>query len=89
MTKGWMAVTIAVGAAAMSGCTTMTTDATGRPIAVTKVAPAGPAETAVLLAQARATEVDGRLHSIIALDPTAVAQARALDAGGRAGPLVG
>ena len=89
MTKGWKTFAAAVAAVAISGCTTMTTDATGRPVAVAKAPPAGPAETAVLLAQARAAELDGRLHSIIALDPTAIAQARTIDAGSRAGQLVG
>ncbi|MEO5810370.1 MAG: amidase family protein, partial [Sphingomicrobium sp.] len=50
---------------------------------------AGPAVRAVVAATARAAAIDGRLHSIIALDPTAMAQAQAVDASGRSGPLAG
>jgi amidase len=47
------------------------------------------AEYATAGAIARARAVDGQIHSIIALDPTALAQARAIDASGRRGPLAG
>ena len=47
------------------------------------------AEYATIGAINRARAVDGGLHSIIALDPTALDRARAIDAVGRRGPLVG
>ena len=40
----------------------------------------GPAEYATIGAIARAQAVEARLHSIIAIDPTAIAQAQAIDA---------
>jgi amidase len=49
----------------------------------------GPAERETANAIARARAVDGRLHSIIAIDPTAIAQARAVDAAGDRGALAG
>ena len=49
----------------------------------------GPAERETRSAIARAAAIDGRLHSIIALDPTAIDQARAIDAAGKAGALAG
>ncbi len=55
----------------------------------TMPAKAGPAVRAVVAATARAAAIDGRLHSIIALDPTAMGQAQAVDASGRSGPLAG
>ncbi|MEQ7874142.1 amidase [Sphingomonas sp. ASV193] len=51
---------------------------------------AGPAERETANAIARARQVDGKLHSIIALDPTAIDQARRIDAAGAAAlPLRG
>jgi amidase len=47
------------------------------------------AEYRTVGAIARARAVDGQLHSIIALDPTAIAQARAIDGGPRRGALGG
>ena len=47
------------------------------------------AEYQTLGAIARARAVDGQLNSIIALDPTAIAQARAIDQRGAQGPLAG
>jgi amidase len=47
------------------------------------------AEQATIGAIARARAIDGQIHSIIALDPTAIAQARAIDRRGAAGPLAG
>ena len=52
-------------------------------------APIGAAVAAVREAQMRAADVDGQLHSIIALDPTAEDQARAIDAPAGRGPLRG
>ncbi len=49
----------------------------------------GPAEYATRGAIARAQAIDARLHSIIAIDPTAIGQAQAIDARGLRGPLVG
>ncbi len=70
------------------GCTVATGPGQGHPGLVLS-SNAGPAERAVAAATARAAAIDGRLHSIIAIDPTAMAQARAIDASGRTGPLVG
>lgn len=49
----------------------------------------GPAEINVNGALERIARIDGQLHSVIAVDPTAVAQARAVDAGTERGPLAG
>ena len=49
----------------------------------------GTAEYATIGAINRARAIDGRLRSIIALDPTAIAQARAVDQRGLTGPLAG
>jgi len=52
--------------------------------------PQGPAETATAQAIARAQRLDPQLGSIIALDPTAMEQARRVDASGSGGgPLAG
>jgi len=50
---------------------------------------AGPAEVHVQTALGRIAAVDPQLHSVIAIDPTAVEQARAVDAGNLRGPLAG
>ena len=50
---------------------------------------AGPAEINVQTALGRIAAVDPQLHSVIAIDPTAVEQARAVDAGNLRGPLAG
>jgi len=49
----------------------------------------GPAETNVQTALARIAQVDPVLHSVIAVDPTAVDQARVVDSGRLRGPLAG
>src|SRR6478735_10443317 len=52
--------------------------------------PQGPAETATAQAIARAQRLDPQLGSIIALDPTAMEQARLVDSSGSGGgPLAG
>jgi amidase len=51
--------------------------------------PIGPAETNVQTALERIARIDPQLHSVIAVDPTAPAQARAVDAGKLRGPLAG
>ena len=66
----------------------------GRWIALVAVAIAGSAgaqtaERATLGALARARAIDGQLRSIIAIDPTAIAQARGIDQRGARGPLAG
>ena len=48
-----------------------------------------PAEANVRAALDRIERIDPRLHSIIAIDPTAIDQARAIDAGNLRGPLAG
>ena len=50
---------------------------------------AGPAQAATAAAIARVQRIDPQLHSVIALDPTAMAQAQRVDAGGQRGPLAG
>ena len=59
------------------------------PSASTAAQSMGPAETNVQTALARVAAVDPLLHSVIALDPTAVDQARAIDSGSLRGPLAG
>ena len=48
----------------------------------------GRAEVAPATAIARIGQIDPQLHSVIAVDPTAISQARAFDASGRPGGLV-
>src|SRR4029079_11355608 len=49
----------------------------------------GPAEVNVRTALDRIAAVSPRLHSVIAIDPTAIDQARSADAGTLRGPLAG
>jgi len=58
-------------------------------VAVAGSAGAQTAERETLGALARARAIDGQLHSIIAIDPTAIAQARAVDQRRASGPLAG
>src|SRR5690349_19404950 len=51
--------------------------------------PAGPAETNTRTALERIARIDPRLHSVLAVDPTAIDQARRVDASGLRGPLAG
>jgi amidase len=51
--------------------------------------PVGPAQAATAAAITRVQQVDSLLHSVIALDPTAMAQAQRVDASGTHGPLAG
>ena len=51
--------------------------------------PAGPSQVNVQSALSRIAAVDPQLHSIIAVDPTAMEQARKVDASGLRGPLAG
>jgi amidase len=51
--------------------------------------PAGPSETNVRSALDRIQNIDPKLHSVLAVDPTAVDQARRVDAGNLRGPLAG
>lgn len=50
---------------------------------------AGPAQAATAAAIERVQRIDPQLHSVIALDPTAMAQAQRVDASGTRGPLAG
>ena len=50
---------------------------------------AGPAENATRAAIARVQRIDPAIHSVLAIDPTAIAQARRIDAAGQRGPLAG
>ncbi len=55
-----------------------------------QTAPAvGPAEAATLAAIERIRSIDPQLNAVIAIDPTAIAQARRVDAGVVRGPLAG
>src|SRR5439155_15918623 len=49
----------------------------------------GPAEINTIVALGRIAQVDPQLHSVIAIDPTAIDQARRIDAGNLRGPLAG
>src|SRR3954452_5527371 len=49
----------------------------------------GPAEVATSQAIARVQRIDRRLGAVIALDPTALEQARRVDSAGKSGPLAG
>ena len=80
---------VAVAALAMTGGCTVAAGAGQIRPGTTQSATAGSAEREVAAAIARAAAIDPQLHSIIALDPTARAQARAIDASGRSGPLAG
>jgi len=51
--------------------------------------PAGPAETNTRMALERIARIDPRLHSVLAVDPTAIDQARRVDTSTLRGPLVG
>ena len=51
--------------------------------------PAGPAQTNVRAALGRIAAIDRQLHSVIAVEPTAIDQARAADARWLNGPLAG
>jgi len=51
--------------------------------------PAGPAQTNVQTALDRIATIDPQLRSVLAVDPTAMDQARAVDAGALRGPLAG
>ena len=50
---------------------------------------APPAETNTRMALERVARIDPQLHSVIAVDPTAIDQARRVDAGNFRGPLAG
>jgi len=49
----------------------------------------GPAEVNTRMALERIARIDPQLHSVIAVDPTAIEQARRVDAGNLRGPLAG
>src|SRR5690349_9579386 len=49
----------------------------------------GPAEANVRAALSRIAAIDPQLHSVIAVDPSAIAQAQAVDRGNLRGPLAG
>jgi amidase len=51
--------------------------------------PAGPAETNTRTALERIARIDPQLHSVLAVDPTAIDQARRVDASSLRGPLAG
>ncbi len=57
--------------------------------AVASAQPAGPAQQNVQAALDRIARIDPQLHAVIAVDPTAMDQAKAVDAGMKRGPLAG
>jgi amidase len=84
------------GALALAGCATGTPEAQVPPAGPgwTVYAPgAGPAqgeaELRTIAALDAISKIDPQLHSIIAVDPTALDHARRIDASGRKGPLAG
>jgi amidase len=75
----------------LAGCASVQQPEAGLtvPPAVTDPAPQGPAELATTAAIARIQAIDGQLNSVIALNLTAIEQARRVDQEGLAGPLSG
>ncbi|WP_265569478.1 amidase [Sphingomicrobium nitratireducens] len=65
----------------LAGCAT-------QPLDAAQHAP-GNAERETAAALSRAAAIEPRINAIIALDPTAIEQARAIDRSGESGPLVG
>jgi amidase len=97
MRKRWIS---AVAAAALTGAGAAPSLAASPPpgvdpgaAAAPAVSPVGravlPAEANVRAALERIARIDPELHSVIATDPTAIEQARAVDAGAIRGPLAG
>lgn len=87
-------IIVLAGLAALAGCTT--DQAMGSSAAPVSVAPPpgviatkGPAEVATEQAIERARQIDPTINSVLAIDPTAIDQARGVDLGGGRGPLVG
>ena len=95
--NNWIAIVCAM--AAIGGCATAP-QGPSQAIAPTNISAAatnipapviaaGPAEAATLAAIARIQQIDPSLGSVLAIDPTAIDQARHVDAQGRRGPLAG
>src|SRR4029453_6551775 len=61
----------------------------GSSVAAQAVPQAGPAETNVRVSLGRIARIDPQLRSVIAVDPSAMDQARRVDASGSRGPLAG
>ena len=61
----------------------------GSSLAAQTVPQAGPAETNVRVSLGRIARIDPQLRSVIAVDPSAIDQARRVDASGSRGPLAG
>ena len=59
------------------------------PVSTAPLAPLGPVQAQTAAAIDRIRTIDPQLHSVIAVDPTAMEQAAELDARGAAGPLAG
>lgn len=77
-----------------AGCATAT-NPPGQPVAQAPIGPptpaaaSGPAESATAAAIARIDRLNPLLHAVIAVDPSAIQQARAVDASPARGPLAG
>lgn len=95
MRKGLFAVAVACSAGAASAQTSPPPGVdlgTTPPMAMhtqQPIASSAPAQTNVAVALGRIAHIDPVLHSVIAVDPTAMQQARAVDANGARGPLAG
>ena len=72
---------------ALLGCSARVVDL--RATAPAQIAAAGPSEAATLAAIERVRRIDPAVGSVIALDPTAIAQARRVDGSGVRGSLAG
>ena len=80
-------------AGVLAGCTSYYPEPTAPQVqAIGAVPPqpfGGPAEQATAAALARIATLNPAIHAVIATDPTAMEQARRVDASGRTGPLAG
>ena len=70
-----------IAALSLGGCTSIDVPPS--------LVPVGPAESATRAAIDRVQAIDPMIHSVLAIDPTAIAQAQAIDRAPRAGPLSG
>ncbi|HEU4704539.1 MAG TPA: amidase [Sphingomicrobium sp.] len=79
---------LCAAAAALAGCATASAE-DPRMGGVPLTRAPGPAEAATAAAIERITRTDPQIGSVLAIDPTAIAQARRIDSAGLGGPLAG
>jgi amidase len=79
----------AAGTAMLCGCSAARQAAPAQAMAAVPAPAMGPAEVATRAAIARIARFNPALKAVIAVDPTAIAQAQAVDAGKLTGPLAG